>query len=31
MTNLNDQEAQYIVLGISSGKGGQTVVVEPME
>lgn len=31
MTNLSSQEAEYIVLGISSGKGGQTVVIEPME
>jgi mannose-6-phosphate isomerase-like protein (cupin superfamily) len=29
MTNLSDQDAEYIVFGISSGQGGQTVVVDP--
>lgn len=27
MTNLSSQDAEYIVFGISSGKGGQTIVV----
>ena len=28
MTNLTDTDLEYIVMGISTGQGGQTVVVE---
>ncbi len=28
MKNLTDQDLEYIVMGISTGQGGQTVVVE---
>jgi len=29
MTNLTANDLEYIVMGISTGQGGQTVVVEP--
>ena len=28
MTNVGDSEAEYIVFGVASGEGGQTIVVE---
>lgn len=28
MLNLNDSDAEYLVFGVSTGSGGQTVVVE---
>lgn len=31
MSNLGAEDVQYVVVGISSGAGGRTVVVEPQE
>ena len=28
MANVGDSEAEYIVFGVASGEGGQTIVVE---
>lgn len=31
MTNLTEEQAEYIVFGISSGRGGRTIVVPPQQ